>query len=175
MLISFLETVLYTVVVGMLLYFVGESLPRKWFSAERFPFRPCKWERDGKLYEKLRIRKWKDRAPDMSRIRKKMVPKRIGIAPKAAQVYRLVQETCVAELVHVVLIVCGIPILLFWRDHFVFGLILTIAYAIGNLVFVIIQRYNRPMLLSLAKRLEKREERQQNVHVHLPENSDLNC
>ena len=171
-LIAFLKTLLYTLILGTVLFFIGESLPRKWFHAEKFPFRPYRWEKDGKLYDKVRIKKWKDRAPDMSKIRKKMVPKRLGIAPTSARVYRLVQETCVAEFVHVVLIFCGFFMLFFWRGHLLTGFILTLLYTLGNLVFVIIQRYNRPMLLSLAKRLEKREERQQHAQNNLPESPD---
>ena len=108
----------------------------------------------------------------MSKIRKKMVPKRLGVAPKAAQVYRLVQETCVAETIHLVLILGGLFIPIFWREHPMPGAILTVGYCIGNLAFVAIQRYNRPMLLSLAKRLEKREERQNHVQDTLPESPD---
>ena len=170
--IAFLKTLLYTLVLGTALYFIGEALPRRWFHAEKFPFRPLRWEREGSVYNKIRIKKWKDRAPDMSKIRKKMVPKRLGVAPKAAQVYRLVQETCVAELIHLILVLGGLPILLFWREHLWLGVILTVGYILGNLAFVAIQRYNRPMLLSLAKRLEKREERQQHVQDTLPESPD---
>ena len=170
--IAFLKSLLYTLVLGTVLYFVGEALPRKPFHADKFPFRPYRWEKEGKLYEKTKIKKWKDRVPDMSKIRKKMVPKRIGIAPKAAQVYRLVQETCVAEFIHILLIFCGFPMLFFWREALWLGWILTLGYALGNLVFVIIQRYNRPMLLSLAKRLERREERQHHAPDDLPEDPD---
>lgn len=170
--VAFLKTLLYTLVVGTVLHFVGESLPRKSFHAERFPFRPWFWEKGGKLYDKIRIKKWKDRVPDMSKVRKKMVPKRLGIAPKAAQVYRLVQETCVAETVHWVLILGGLFIPIFWREHLLSGAILTVGYCLGNLAFVTIQRYNRPMLLSLAKRLEKREERQKHAQDTLPESPD---
>ncbi len=172
MVISFVITVFYTVVVGMGLFFVGEALPRKWFHAEKFPFRPWGWERGGRVYDKVRVKKWKDRVPDMSRVRKKMIPKRLGVAPRAEQVYRLVQETCVAEVIHVALIFCGVPIPFFWREHRICGVILTVGYALGNLVFVVIQRYNRPMLLSLAKRLEEREVRQQNAHRNCAQDSD---
>ena len=169
---ALLKSVIYTMVLGTAMFFIGEALPRKWFKAEKFPFRPFRWEGGGRLYEKVRIKKWKDRAPDMSRIRKKMVPKRIGIAPTPAKVYRLVQETCVAEFVHVVLIFLGFPMLIFWRERLIAGLILSVLYALGNLGFVMIQRYNRPMLLSLAKRLEIREERKKHVNDTIPEGSD---
>ena len=163
----FLKSLIYGLVVGIAAYFIGESLPRRWFHADRFPFRSRKWEKDGTVYRKLHVQNWKDHVPDMSRIMKNMVPKRLGVCPTSKQVRILVQETCVAETVHTVLCLFAPPIWFFWRN--VIGALLMSAYILGNLVFVIIQRYNRPALISLAQRLEHREERKKNenaAHTH---------
>ena len=152
----FLYSVLYVIAIGIASHFIGEALPRR-FRYDRFPYRAWKWEREGRIYDKLRIRAWKDRVPDMSRICGDMVPKRLGRCPTSEEVYRLVQETCVAEIVHVGLCLCAPVIWLFWQSWI--GVVLSAIFVICTLPFMMIQRYNRPTLVSLAKRLAAREER----------------
>ena len=160
---AFLKSLIYCTVLGIAAYFLGESLPRRWFRADRFPFRPWKWEKEGTVYRRIHVQHWKDHVPDMSRIMKNMVPKRLGVCPTSRQVHILVQETCVAETVHLVLCLFAPPIWFFWHNFI--GTALMIAYIGGNLCFVIIQRYNRPALISLAQRLEHREERKKNENA----------
>jgi len=153
----FLKSVLYVFFCGVLSHFIGEALPRKWFHYDRFPFAAWKWERGGRIYDRLRIREWKDRMPDLSRVMKDMVPKRLPLFPTAAQVRRLIQETCVAEAVHIALCITAYGIEFFWAGPM--GSFLALITILGNIPFIIIQRYNRPMLVALAERLEEREER----------------
>ena len=63
------------VVVGALSFLGGELLPRKNFDYTTFPYRLYRWEQDGRIYEKLHIRQWKDRVPDMSKRVKVMFAK----------------------------------------------------------------------------------------------------
>ena len=51
----FLKSVLYVLICGVASHFIGEALPRRWFHHDRIPFRPWKWEKDGEIYEKIRI------------------------------------------------------------------------------------------------------------------------
>lgn len=155
----FWKSLIYLLVLGLLSHWIGEALPRKWFSWDRFPYRAWRWEREGKIYEKLGIRAWKDRLPDKSRVVKSMVPKRVGGCPTSHSVYRLVRETCVAESVHFALCLLAFPIAFFWESFA--GALIVLLYIICNIPFIMIQRYNRPALIALAKKLEKREERRQ--------------
>ncbi len=160
---AFLKSVIYVAVLGVASHFIGEALPRKWFVWNRFPYRTYAWEKNGKVYDVFRIRTWKDRVPDMSRILKDMVPKRVGKCPKSKDVWVLVSETCVAEAVHAVLCFLAPVIWLFWRNGI--GVLLTFVFIVCNLPFIMIQRYNRPTLVSLAQRLEQREERKKHAHT----------
>ena len=74
---KFLYALLYIAALGILSHFVGQALPRSWFSAERFPYCAAEWENGGKVYEKLGIKRWKDFLPDMSRIMPDMVKKKM--------------------------------------------------------------------------------------------------
>lgn len=153
MIVAFMACVGYLVTIGVLFYFVGEGLPREHFDAERAPFRCMAWERGGAVYEGLAIRRWKDRLPDMSRVMPEMLPKRLGKNTEEEQVERLIQETCVAELIHVLLILAGFGCLLIWQGTGV--VIVLLLWIAGNIPYVLIQRYNRPRLQRLARRLAR--------------------
>ena len=156
---SLLWSALYVGALGILSHYVGEAIPRRVFQSDRFPYRAYKWEREGGIYDVIGIRHWKDRLPDMSRIMKDMVPKRVGKCPTSEEIWVLVGETCRAEIVHLGLCLCAPVICLFWLDRIAVGVSLSAVVMICNIPFILIQRYNRPKLVSLARRLEAREER----------------
>ena len=154
-----LSCIIYVAVIGIVSQLIGPFLPRRWFHADRFPYRDYAWEKSGKIYNKVGIRHWKDHVPDMSRIFKNMVAKKLPLDSGSAQMDRLVQETCVAELVHAILIVLGLWCLHLWPG--VGGVVFWLLYAVlGNLSFIIIQRYNRPRLARLAAKTKRRESAQ---------------
>lgn len=156
-----LISVVYALILGIVSHYFGESLPRKLFSADRFPFRPFFWERDGKIYERLHIRQWKTRVPDMSRYLKDMLPKRLTPHATAEEVETLAIETCIAEFVHDTLCILAVGFYFIWKNFI--GVILAVIFFLGNLPFIFIQRYNRPHLRKLAHRLAKKEENRQNA------------
>ena len=158
---AFLKSVIYVLVLGVASHYIGEALPRRWFHWDKPPFRAWKWEQSGVAYKRIKIQLWKDRVPDMSRVMKDMVPKKVGKCPRSEEVWVLVQETCVAEFIHVALCFFAPGVYLFWRN--LTGWLLTLLVVLCNLPFILIQRYNRPILVSLATRLQAREERKRNA------------
>lgn len=156
---SLLYAVIYIAVLGILSHFVGQALPRARFSAESFPYRTADWENGGKVYEKLGIKHWKDALPDMSRIMPDMVKKKMTGQNREQGMDVLIAETCVAECVHYWLIVLSLGIFLFWRGGWavVFWLVYNI---LGNVPFILIQRYNRPRLVLLEQRRKRRAAKQ---------------
>lgn len=146
--------ILYIAALGVLSHFVGQALPRDKFDAKCFPCRAAQWEKSGKVYEKLGIKRWKDYLPDMSKIMPDMVKKKMSAAKEQGTAV-LIAETCVAECVHWALIVLSLGIFLFWRGGWavLFWLVYNI---LGNVPFIIIQRYNRPRLVMLEERRERR-------------------
>ena len=152
---SLLYAVIYIAVLGILSHFVGQALPRARFSAESFPYRTADWENGGRVYEKLGIKHWKDALPDMSRIMPDMVKKKMTGQNREQGMDVLIAETCVAECVHYWLIVLSLGIFLFWRG--VWALVFWLVYNIlGNVPFILIQRYNRPRLVLLEQRRKRR-------------------
>ena len=158
----FMTTIVTLAIIGPVGFACGELFPRKWVHYDRFPFKEYKWERNGRLYLKLRVNKWKDKVPDMSSYFKGMFYKK-ALAQTRSSAYfeRFVIETCIAEAVHVGLMLGGF--VAYWVFPNAWGLSASILYALGNLPFVLIQRYNRPRFKLLMERQKKIEAR--NAHA----------
>ena len=143
------------IVVGSISFFIGQALPRKNFDYQSFPYRSFRWERGGRIYLRLRIQYWKDKVPDMSRYITKMFRKKITVMRSPEYLEDLIAETCVAEAVHWGLIFVS-PIYMVLLDG-PLGAVGALLFALGNLPFVIIQRYNRPRLVLLMERQRTHE------------------
>ena len=72
----------------------------------------------------------------------------------------MIQETCVAEAVHIAVSVAGLHCLWMWPG--IGGVTVTAIHIILlNLPFILIQRYNRPRLIRLQKKLQIRKEKEE--------------
>ena len=155
-----LQCVEYIALAGIAGFLLGRVLPKNWFDSRAFPYAPFSFEQGGKIYDKLHIKKWQNRLPDMSRILPfLMPPKRMTTKMDADTLRRMLQETCVAEFIHWLLFVAGFGLCRFLPHPW--GLIVSILYnLLGNLPFILIQRYNRPRLQRLLDRMEQGTQRQ---------------
>ena len=149
----FIYCLCYAAGLGVVSFVLGRLVPKEWFDYTRFPYRSFAFEKGGKIYEAIGIAKWQSRVPDMSRIFPKLMPaKRIPARPDEQTLLVMIRETCAAEATHALLILAGLGLLAIWPGAG--GILLYLIYAIfGNLVFLIIQRYNRPRLVRLYERM----------------------
>jgi len=87
--------------------------------------------------------------PDMSKIFPKRMPaKKICGKVSSEKLVVMLQETCVAEMIHGILMLTGFGCVHLWPGAG--GWILALVNALlGNLPFVLIQRYNRPRLVHM--------------------------
>lgn len=150
-------SIVYVAVIGILAHYIGESMPRSWFSENRFPYMCFAFENGGKIYDRIKIKKWKTKLPDMSRVMRDMLPKKVSFGDTSANISALIKETCVAEFIHQCLCLLSVGIYLIWKNYI--GVILMLVFIICNLPFILIQRYNRPHLVLMRDRLLKREEK----------------
>jgi len=160
---EFWNCVIYLAATGAISFFVGRVLPKAWFEGIHFPFRSYAFEQDGRLYEQLYIKKWQNKVPDMSRIFPKLMPRKQLKSADCAYLTEMIQETCVAELIHLLLCVTGLNCIRLWRGTG--GMAIAALNILGNMVFVIIQRYNRPRFMSLRKNIEKRTNQKENCYA----------
>ena len=111
----------------------------RWFQLRKFEIT---------LYRILKIRKWKNKMPTYS--------PELFDASKHSHI-QIAQAMCQAEIVHECIIVLSfLPILLsfFFGDFWIF-LLTSIAAALFDSLFVMMQRYNRPRILKLVDRKNK--------------------
>ena len=153
---NFWKCFCFLIITGVIAFFAGRILPKKWFRADLFPYRSYKFEQDGLIYDKLHIRKWQNKVPSMSKILPFMMPAKNLSGDYKKRLPRMLQETCVAELIHTLNCFVGLYCLKLYPG--VGGVIILILYiTLFNLPFIIIQRYNRPRLMRLAKRVYQNE------------------
>ena len=112
----------------------------------------CFWFREksfeDKLYKFLRVRNWKKYVPTYD-------PEIFNTSNKSVE--ELIGATCQAELVHEVIIVLSLaPILLIpFLGGAIAFIVTSILSMLIDLVFVIIQRYNRPRLIRVKSRFDR--------------------
>lgn len=149
---------IYVACIGILANPIAYFLPRRWFDPARFPFRPFRWEKGGAVYEKIGIRRWKDKVIDQSRITGFLMKKTVQPCATSAQMERLARETCVSETVHNALALLSLYCLRLWPGFG--GVQFTVLFILfGQLCYSVIQRYNRPRFMDLAARMAIREQK----------------
>ena len=147
----------YLAALGVLSFLLGRLVPKKLFHPDRGLFRSFPFEENGKLYERaLHISRWQARVPDMSRLFPQLMPaKRLSARPDEKTLLLMLLETCVAECVHAVLCLLGLGCLLLWPGAG--GVCVYLVYSLlGNIPFILIQRYERPRLLRLYARMQRK-------------------
>ncbi len=108
------------------------------------------WE--SKLYKFLRVNKWKGKMPTYD-------PSLYSL--KEHTLDEIAQTMCQAELVHETnCIVSFLPLIAsIWFGEFLVFLITSICAALFDLIFVIMQRYNRPRIIRLAELQKLRQKK----------------
>lgn len=140
----------YVASLGILSNPIARFLPRN-FCCEKFPFAEYSFENHGKFYDRFGIRKWKDKMPDMSKVLKFLPQKNLLRDVSKEHMELLIQESCVAELVHRALIILSFLYLLFRRSVQIV-VFLVLYNILGNLPFIMIQRYNRCRFVVLMRK-----------------------
>ena len=131
-------------------------LPTRCFTHETRLTRLQAFERDGRLYERLRIRRWKDRLPDAGALFSRGGSKRSLPGRSTDALERFVSETRRAEYVHVAVAAIA-PLFALWNPWWLTISMLVYAVA-ANVPCVAIQRYNRGRLQRLLSTRRARGE-----------------
>ena len=131
-------------------------IPKSFYDPLAKRFRCHKKEK--KLYVKLGIRKWKDKIPETGGMLVGFQKKKATDLHDNAYVYKFMQETCYAEVMHVWSIPAGFIILALCPTTLRLTVALPVAVvnAILQLLPVAVQRFIRPQLLRVYVKNEKR-------------------
>lgn len=123
----------------------ADWIGRRWF-------RPRPWE--APLYEALGVRRWKNRLPTY---------RPAAFSPREYTWEEIAGAMCQAELVHEVHVPLSfLPVLAIpWLGAAEAFWITSLLAAAFDLVFVVVQRYNRPRIMKLIRRAEAAGSREQ--------------
>ena len=157
---QFWSCFIYLCFVGAISFFLGRLIPKSWLNPYGFPFRAFAFEQNGKIYDKLGIRLWQTKVPDMSRILPFLMPPKNLSGDYAQRLPVMIRETCVAEITHITVSILGLPCLRIWPG--MGGVTVTAIFILLlNVPYILIQRYNRPRLIRLYRKLQAREEKKE--------------
>jgi glycosyl-4,4'-diaponeurosporenoate acyltransferase len=129
-------------------------VPDRWFARDTWLTRPRALERSGRLYERLRIRRWKNHLPEAGAAFASAGSKRTLSSRSPDIVGRLVIETRRAEYVHVAIAVIA-PAFALWNPWWLTAAMFTYA-VVANIPCIMIQRYNRARLTRLRSSRDPR-------------------
>jgi glycosyl-4,4'-diaponeurosporenoate acyltransferase len=121
--------------------------PAPRLATDGFVTRLRRWERGGRAYERIGIRRWKDRMPEAGALFPGGVSKRStgGRSPEALR--RFAVETRRAELTHWWVMAAG-PFFVLWNPPGLAAVMVGYGVA-ANLPCILIQRFNRGRVLRL--------------------------
>lgn len=116
---------------------------KKWFQLSHF---------EEHLYSGLKVKRWKNHLPTYA-------PE--SFSPEKHTFDEIAQAMCQSEIVHEINMVLSFPPLLasLWFGSFPVFCITSIAAACFDLLFVIVQRYNRPRIVKIAEKQENRKKK----------------
>lgn len=134
--------------------YLAHRLPASSLQRDGWLLRARAIEDDGRLYERVHIRHWKDRLPEAGALFAGGVSKRELPGRDRAGLEAFVVETRRAERGHW-LAAAGAPLSVLWNPPL--GVALMVGYGIAvNAPFIAVQRYNRLRVARLLRRSSER-------------------
>lgn len=129
-------------------------IPQNFFLKHERLFRLFKFEQDGRFYSRyFKINAWKDKLPQFSELTKVGFSKTSlnNLSLNYLELFKI--ETMRAEFTHIFLIILS-PVCTVLGTRILAPLTI-IGSILGNIPFLMIQRYNRGRISKLLKRMEK--------------------
>ena len=153
-----LINVVAVIAVDGLFAFLIRRLPEKWFGHERRFFQVS--EKEKKFYEKLKIRKWKDKVPELGQFTNFHKNK---VAEPRNNVYleRYMLEAAYGEVIHLAGCFLGFVIIFFYplKYWLCFGFPVAVINLIMNILPYFILRYNFYKMKVLYRSNERKQRR----------------
>lgn len=135
------------IIIGIVSGLLIAAIPACVFTPHKISiYHDFKFEKGGRFYEKhFKISLWKDKLPQFSEITHKGFSKSSLKGIDKKYLSRFYLETVRAEFCHRLLILIS-PLFYALNTNPAWGITFTILFALGNIPFIIVQRYNRPRI-----------------------------
>ena len=120
-------------------------------------------ERKGerKFYEKLKIRKWKDKIPELGKTLKYFDKTKLEQNADSAYFQKFIKETCIGEVIHIASIPMALLlIVVFWFKFLTITIPVTIVNILLQLPSICVLRYTRSKL-TIAYKLKLKHEQKE--------------
>ncbi len=124
--------------------YLVQRLPLLWIRRLPVVSQSWAWEEDGRIYERLRIRAWKDHLPEAGGFLPGGFSKRRLASRDPLYLERFAQETSRAELGH--WLTWALALTFFLWTHWLVGWLMILYGGLINVPFILVQRYNRARL-----------------------------
>ena len=151
-----LMTVIYILVIGQVGFFFGLSLPRDCFNENAFPYKLFDWEKNGRIYEKIHIRKWKDKVWELGGMAGGFSKSKVADPHSKEYIQTFIIESHKGLLDHFLRICFGFfDIILYPRYVWTVGVPVALVNVALNSMSSMVLRYNLPKLKIAYARLSK--------------------
>ena len=157
-----ISTAVEIMISGLIAFVVRWLLPSKWFTINKKFYAAGKEE--SKFYEKLGIKKWKDKVLELGSFTNFHKDK-VQEPTNNAYIERFITEANYGVVIHSLSIPLGFLVIFIYpiKFWFLFGLPVALVGAFLNILPTFILRYNLPKLYSLHKFNSLREQRTKNI------------
>jgi glycosyl-4,4'-diaponeurosporenoate acyltransferase len=134
--------------------YLAHRMPLSRFDHRAPLYRTRRFERNGRIYRRVMVHRWKDSLPEAGSFFSGGFSKRAFVAPEPDYLERYLAETCRAEASHWISASLSLTFFL-WNPWYV-GVMMIVYGLSTNLPFIIVQRYNRPRFAAMHGRLAGR-------------------
>ncbi|MGX0401870.1 glycosyl-4,4'-diaponeurosporenoate acyltransferase CrtO family protein [Staphylococcus pasteuri] len=147
---------LYWFIGQMIIAQLGTRISYKFLEKDNKYFRSWNIEQEGQLWQQLvKVQYWKDHLPDGQNLNPNISSKAtFDLSKNMNDIQRFILETRRAEVVHLLSI---FPVIAFFKASKSVKMINFIYVIIANVPCMIVQRYNRPKLIRIYNKLQKRK------------------
>lgn len=162
LLFSILSTIVEILIDGICAKII-HGLNDKHFDYSLKIYKQRKFEK--KLFKIIKIHEWKDKIPEIGKMACNFGKDKLEDSSDISYLNLFIKETCVGEMVHLFSMIFGILVIFILPINYWLwiGLIVCIINIVLNIPLLLIQRYNRPRLLLLLKRANKKAIDQKNL------------
>ena len=145
--------ILYLIIFALIIGYGVRFIPENILNPYNFLFRERKWEREGRLYDRVfRVKSWKKYLPEGGEFYKvNAFNKKYLSSTDPEYLKRFAIETARAELTHILLVLLFLPSI-FWNTLQNVFYIFIFTFSV-NLPFIIVQRYNRIRFLRILEEM----------------------
>ena len=146
------------VMPSIILTIFSNFCPHLFYSEKRRIYREKNFEQ--KLYNNIKVKDWKDKVPQFLKVKNINNEIKNNNKINANYIEFFISETRRGEFFHLIDIVFGAIVMFILPKQYFFrySLPIFIIWTFYNMLSIIIQRYNRPRLNNMLKKLEQRNE-----------------